>query len=169
MGWARFDDRYSDHPKVVAAGPWAELLDVRAIIFCARHETDGHVGRAQLARIAVGIPAPRAKVAKLVEVGRWSPDARGDGWWVHDYLTYNPSHAKREVERASARDRMERARSQRSSDEQAAKFARGSGNPVPSPTPPEEQNNHLSSSEIFGLSWATEDDVVTPLANRLRA
>jgi hypothetical protein len=31
MGWARFDDGYRNHPKILEAGPWAELLDRRAI------------------------------------------------------------------------------------------------------------------------------------------
>lgn len=167
MGWARFDDKYSDHPKIAAAGPWAELLDMRAIIFCAKHETDGHVCKAMLGRIAVGIPSARAKASKLVEVGRWSPDPRGDGWWIHDYLAYNPSRARKDKDRAEARARMAAARSARSSDEQTENFEDSSHNPVPSRPHPNNENSYLSGSEIFGLSWATED-VISPLAGKFR-
>lgn len=139
MGWAKFDDAYSDHPKVVAAGPLAELLDTRAIMFCARHETDGHVRAAQLSRLGIGIKSPKIQAQRLVDVGRWEPDGGGDGWWVHDFLDYNPSRAQKNAEREAARERMRSARvaknNKRSSGEQQPKFAGGSGNPDPAPPP----------------------------------
>ena len=147
MGWAKFDDQFSDHPKVVAAGPMAELLAMRAVIHCARYETDGHVQAAQLPRLALGVTSPKKQVAKLVEVGLWVEDEGGDGWWVHDFLDYHPSRADKDEEREKARERMAKARankSKRSSgsseDVQAntqTNNGRSSGNPDPARTPPQ--------------------------------
>lgn len=158
MGWARFDDNYSDHPKLATAGPWAELLDMRAIIYCCKQETDGHVARAVLPKLGVGIPAPRAKAQTLVQVGRWLVDAH-DGWRVHDFLKYNPSHAAKEAERAAARDRMSKARSGRSSPEHRQNFAGSSGNPVPSRPQSEPVNGFTT------VSWLAEEEVIQ-LASR---
>lgn len=107
MGWARFDDRYSEHPKILAAGALAELLDMRAIIYCARNETDGKLARASLQRLAVGIPKPIQRAQKLVEVGRW--EEVDDGWIVCDYLEYNPSKAEVDEARQARSDKARRA------------------------------------------------------------
>ncbi len=110
MGWARFDDQYTDNPKILEAGPWAELLDMRAIIYCARMETDGLISRAALKRISHGIPKAAERVTMLLEVGRWTVN-EGGGWWIHDYLAYNPSKAQRAAERARGRERVAKHRS----------------------------------------------------------
>lgn len=109
MGWARFDDAYSDHPKILEAGPWAELLDMRAIIYCARYETDGFVSKNGAKKVGHGIRKLAQVVEQLVAVGRWREDPEG-GWWVVDFLDYNPSKASKDKERAAARSRMARNR-----------------------------------------------------------
>lgn len=125
MGWLKLDDGYGDHPKLVAAGWRAELLDLRAMLYCARRETDGFVPRAQLRVVGRDIPAVTSRAQELVAVGRWHdgpsgccPDPPGDGWQVHDYLRYNPSRGQRDAEREAGRARVaehrERKRSRRS-------------------------------------------------------
>lgn len=137
MGWAKFDDQYTDHPKVVAAGPWAELLDMRAVIHCARYETDGHISAAQLPKLALGIPAPKKKAQALVDAGRWV--ATDDGWWVHDFLDYHPSREQKEKEREDARERMAKNRANkgrntgRSSQDVRPNNGRSSDYPDPAP------------------------------------
>ena len=152
MGWAKFDDQYTDHPKIVAAGSMAELLDMRAVIHCARYETDGFVQAVQLPRIAVGITSPKKQAARLVEVGRWIKV--DGGWMVHDFLDYHPSKADKEEEREKARERMANARknkrknNDRSSGEhppnERKNNDRSSDNPVPAPAPPQEQEETTS-------------------------
>src|SRR5688500_18937789 len=107
MGWLRLDDHYDDHPKIVEAGKDAAWLDLRGMLFCARHETDGFIRPAQLTRIGSDFsPKKRlALVERLVEVGRWVP-AEDGGWVIHDFLQYNPSSEARSQERERARDRM---------------------------------------------------------------
>ena len=155
MGWAKFDDQFTDHPKVVAAGPMAELLAMRAVIYCARYETDGHVQAAQLPRLTVGITSPKKQVRALVDAGLWTVDDDGDGWWVHDFLDYHPSRADKDEERAKARERMAKARGNKgrgspgsSSDVRAntqPNVGRSSDNPVPDPSPTPEQDQPTTS------------------------
>lgn len=105
MGWARFDDGYLDHPKILEVGPWAELLDMRAVIWCAKYDTDGLVTRVALKRLGREIPKVSTRVRGLVDVGRWLSN-EGGGWLVHDFLKYNPSKAQRENDRESGRVRQ---------------------------------------------------------------
>lgn len=141
MGWAKFDDKFTDHPKVVAAGPLAELLAMRGVIFCARYETDGFIQFAQIPRISVGISSPKRRIQELVDAGLW--EQIDGGFLVHDFLDYHPSAAERAAERESARERMAnvRANKTRSSDEVQAKFARSSA--YPDPTRPQVHINTL--------------------------
>lgn len=126
MGWARFDDGYSDNPKILEAGPWAELLDVRAIIYSARMETDGLVTRAALKRIGQGIPSINARVTALLEVGRWTVN-EGGGYFVHDFLKYNPSKAQKEQIRALGKERQQRHREARNGVTTAYQHRGGDG------------------------------------------
>lgn len=143
MGWLKLDDQRLGHEKLVAAGAYAELLDVRGMLYAAQRETDGFIPYHQLSVIAFNIPAPKKKAAKLCEVGRWHDDPDRGGWWVHDYLDYNPSAEDREAEREAARGRMRAARRKkkpRSSPERSEdvrpNFSGSSGNPVPVPELP---------------------------------
>lgn len=124
MGWAKFDDAFTDHPKVAAAGPWGELLAMRAVIYCARQETDGFIPTGQLARLAAGIPSAKAKAAVLVTVGLW--EETDGGWLIHDFLDYHPSKASRVAVREEASQRMREVRANRT---------KTSRNPDPDPVP----------------------------------
>lgn len=88
----------------------AELLDRRAIEHCARYETDGLITRSALRRIGRDITKVPSRVLALVEVGRWTVN-EGGGWWIHDYLKYNPSKAQKEAQRAAGRERVRNHRS----------------------------------------------------------
>lgn len=125
MSWARFDDNYTMNPKVLAAGYQAELLDMRAIVWCARYETDGFVSDDALSIVGRSIPAHRAKAKKLVEVGRWT---KGDGgWWVCNYLSYNPSHEECERRRKEGKERASRSRERKANERRTSEV--GSGDP----------------------------------------
>lgn len=102
MAWARFDDKTHDHPKILAAGPLATHLWERAICYCAKHLTDGHIPK-RAVRLLVNWeddaddfngqpPDNYALIGRLVKVGLFD-EHHNDGWLVHDYLDYNPSKA----------------------------------------------------------------------------
>jgi len=101
--WLKVDDKFHGHPKVLSAGTPVLGLWVRAASWAAAYETDGLVPT----DVMRGFGRPR-DAAALVEAGLWVPCA--SGFWLHDFLKYNPSKEQLEAERAKARRRRETAR-----------------------------------------------------------
>lgn len=137
----RLDDQFTEHPKVVEAGPLAAWLYVCGLTYCARQLTDGFIPAAQLPRLTSG---PVGKLAaRLVAVGLWEP-ADG-GYRVHDYLDYQPSRDEVEEARqqvSSARSAAGRLGGLRSGQVRRSKTAskietnaKQKGSPVPIPIP----------------------------------
>lgn len=86
MTWTRLDDAFTDHPKIVAAGPLAGWLHVCALVYCNRLLTDGFIPQGQIRKLADVDNAP-ALVRTLVEVGLW--DQAENGYRIHDFFDYN--------------------------------------------------------------------------------
>ncbi len=106
MGWAKLDDRRHQNPKLREAGLAASGLDAYAITYCAANETDGFVSKDVVSMLA-SCKRWTQIAQKLVHVNRWEWDEERQGWWIHDYLDYNPSKAETQAKRAaeSARQR----------------------------------------------------------------
>lgn len=142
MAWARFDDRYDDHPKLRACArrnDKAAWLHPQAITAASRHETDGLVDPLWLED---RIPVRRqreAALAVLVELGLFDELTPGEvrsyrdrhghevtlgpfpttRYIVHDYLEYNFSSAYLTQRRRSESER--KARGIRSESERKAR------------------------------------------------
>lgn len=103
MPWVKLSDQRAMHRKLRKAGFAARGLDEAAICQIAADLSDGHISRDTVETLAMAHGEKRwQRLADiLVEVGRWEPN--GDGWWVHDYLEYNPSRAQWEEELAKKR------------------------------------------------------------------
>lgn len=112
MSWASLDDQFHANPKIVMAGNAGAGLYVRALSYCGAYLTDGFVPRGW-AR-ATGGP----KLCSLVEdAGLWISvqggemftyvidDERytvtipGPGYFIEDYVLYNPTRATVEARR----------------------------------------------------------------------
>jgi hypothetical protein len=93
MPWAKFDDSFPDHPKVVAAGPEGMALAVAAVCYSAKHLTDGVISEKVALRLAsnctVSAATPIELIDRMVENRLWDEDIDCD-YRVHDYLDYNP-------------------------------------------------------------------------------
>lgn len=124
MSWAKFDDKFSSHPKVIEAGPLAVTLHFHAIIYCAEYLTDGVIRPKALNRIVnwaddaddfgdAGPPDNRVLAKRLVHAGLWDEAPDGHGWTVHDYLDFNPSRADVEAARQKEADRKASWRAKR--------------------------------------------------------
>lgn len=91
MGWARLDDGFYDHPKVVGLSLDAIGLYALALTWAHRHMgaagAVGFVPVAQVTRLA-GSRAKRTAAA-LVESGLWEVSA--GGWLIHDFEDYLPA------------------------------------------------------------------------------
>ncbi len=119
MAWARFDDRFNQHPKVVEAGPLAQLLHMRAIIWCAQYGTDGFItyshadalwsfGGAlyfgdedfmERADAKIEMAYVHELVERLVSVGLWIPVEAGDKIETMTMTQPNGSPIPAELER----------------------------------------------------------------------
>ncbi len=109
MVWSKIDDKFLDNPKVDAAGPLAEHLLLRAIIHCNCNETDGLVTKTALSKIGFGLPKIPERVNALLSAGLWTVN-EGGGWWIHDFLEYNPSKASLKAKRAKETERQRKYR-----------------------------------------------------------
>lgn len=119
MAWAKIDDGYFEHTKVVAAGRDARDLHLAAICYCSRNLTDGFVPEAALPVVAAHASVARARALadRLVALRLFDP-AEG-GYAVHDYLDYNPSRE------SVLTNRAKRAEAGRAGGMQKASNARG--------------------------------------------
>jgi hypothetical protein len=108
MAWARIDDSRKDHPKIVAAGPIPELIQIRALQYSNRYLTDGFIPSAVVPSLLTGfetiaivdggihgIGAGRADgidwPAHMIRWRLWE-NAKG-GYRVHNFLKWNISKA----------------------------------------------------------------------------
>lgn len=107
MTWLKKDDRFPDHRKIRRLPDGAYRLHDTALCACARDETDGLITEADLDEMQHG-QRLRKHVPKLIDAGLW--EVTSEGWMIHDYLDYNPSHAQLEAERAASRERQRRRR-----------------------------------------------------------
>jgi hypothetical protein len=85
MTWVKVDDRMPDHPKVAGLSDRAFRVHVEALCFCSGFLTDGAVS----AKVAQQRHWSAKHTDELVEAGLW--ETTGDGWLIHDYLTYQRS------------------------------------------------------------------------------
>jgi hypothetical protein len=88
--WAKFDDNFADHPKVVALTDGAFRLHVSGICYCARYLTDGVVPQEQVARLVPNF-SPKT-LRELLACGIWQHE--GDTYLIHDYTQWNTPRAK---------------------------------------------------------------------------
>lgn len=105
MTWLKLDDSFPSHPKVVGLSDAAFRLHVTALCYCGQHLTDGLVPKS--ATRTMGAFRPPV-IAALVDAGLWA--VVDEGWQINGFLDYNPSRAKVEADRASAKERMDRVR-----------------------------------------------------------
>lgn len=106
--YAMFAVDLPSNPKMAGASPLTRWLDVCAVLYAARHFTDGHVhGQSILAEAVV----PKKHLTDLVNRGRLHPlghecprcpQPREEGWlYVHDYLIHQRSAEQAQAQRAA--------------------------------------------------------------------
>jgi hypothetical protein len=148
MTWARIDDQFRHHPKVVQAGPLGIALHVCGLSYTAEYLTDGFIPRGAVNTLCdfEGVwfrgYAPGSKddyawtvrevVADLVALGMW--DEVEGGYQIHDYLDYNPSREKVLAERAK-KQAAGKAGGKASAEARAQASAQAESKPVPVPKP----------------------------------
>lgn len=112
--WVKIDDGFATHPKILAAGPLAALVQIRAICFASQNQTDGFIPASAVPLLILGfdrLGVDEGRIgdyasfgnqasdidwpAVMIEYGLW--DAREHGYYIHDYLEWNLSKKDREL------------------------------------------------------------------------
>jgi hypothetical protein len=88
MPWAKVDDQFTDHVKVVGLSLAARGMWLCGLVYAARRSTDGFIPASIPQREAAGEDAA-PYVQELLDAGLW--DRADGGYQIHDYLKYNPS------------------------------------------------------------------------------
>lgn len=161
MVWAKLDDEILDNDKIVRAGILGFALHTAAVTWCCRNLTDGFIPRRRAltlfdmaalseefveslgshpqafidglheAMFDLRSPTAEPAVERLIACGLWRYDDARDGYWLKDFLTYNPSRA--EVEAKRAQERQKKARhSDKSSRRDSPGESPGESSSVPS-------------------------------------
>jgi hypothetical protein len=112
MAWARIDDGFYDHPKVVrlaARCPAAGFLHVCAIAYCSKHLTNGLIDKEMVARFTPVQRDRDEQVNALLETGLWFQDDETgpDRYGIHHFLDYQPK--KEDVIERRRKDRQRKA------------------------------------------------------------
>ena len=103
--YARLDNHFDQHPKIIAAGYKAAYLFTVGICYSSRMLTDGFIPSGMVPRLVAGMPGWKKAVAQLVLLGLWQ-EVEG-GYAIHDYLDFQESRA--DVERKRQNDRARKA------------------------------------------------------------
>lgn len=87
--------------KIRKAGPDAELLYIRGLIYLKQGDTDGFVPEFDLAVLSAGCKSVPASVKKLVAAGLWRNAIRDgvSGWECTAWLKWNSSEAEKDAMR----------------------------------------------------------------------
>lgn len=145
MTWAKFDDGFTQHPKIIGLSDAAFRLHVAGVCYAARNLTDGIILAAVLPTLR-----PRAyfrAADELVKAGVWDHiDAQT--FCIHDYLDYNPSR----IAVNSKRDSKAMAGAKGA----ASRWHDGKNAPVPDPSPTPISSAPASAREDEGRTALTE-------------
>lgn len=170
MPWAKIDDQYTDHPKLVQVGPLGMALHIAAICYCARYLTDGFIPEAMMSRLinfdgivieddnGVTNAVSHKQITKeLTSVGLLEK-VKG-GYFIHDYLEYNPSGDQIKAERAANKERQKRFREKPQEKEESNGVSNALKTPAPSPSPLIKNIGALRALEEFEQKGKKAPDV----------
>jgi hypothetical protein len=132
MVWAKLDDEILDNEKITQAGVLGFAMHVAAITWCCRKLTDGFLPYARVRLLLdlstldleyleatespegmhesflsgvhnVGAVQASKIAERLISVGLWREDKERGGYWIHDFLDYNPSRKEAEAQKDALR------------------------------------------------------------------
>lgn len=99
MSWAKLDDRFWMHPKILDAGNEAAGIFCRCLSYCGAYLTDGRVPLT----VAMSIAGNKRTLDHVVTVGLLDRLPSGD-LYVRDYAHYNPLRDQVEAARDKRRE-----------------------------------------------------------------
>lgn len=175
MTYAKVDDKFCEHPKVLDIGPLAEALWLRGLLYASRNTTDGFVPEGFVRRMA-DLPSGLDEANRLLEAGLWTQEP--DGYHIHDYGEWQRSRAEIEAiseARAEAGRRggvasgMSRREANEAKSKQLLRSKRSKTKPdTESDTDTENRVNAISVANSAETATATPDEDAGKPAKRVR-
>lgn len=95
--YVKLDVEYMSNPKLLEAGPLAELLYVRSLCFAKRTMKDGVLTRSQVGFVTHGVPSAKRHIDALVAEGLWE-DCGNGAYQIAGWLDRNKSASQIEHE-----------------------------------------------------------------------
>lgn len=106
--WAKLDDSFAVHRKVLRAGLEATGLYARCLAYAAGQHSDGKLDRGAIQMLA-GVAHWEEISEALITAGLWEKTSDGN-YRIHDFLDYNLSARDAKTLRKAAKERMKRYR-----------------------------------------------------------
>lgn len=132
MSWAKLDDQFFAHPKVIDLSKDAKILFLAGLCHCAAQLTDGKITPGALRMVCALVDVKKSEAASLVNVGLWHDS--GDGsYTVHNYQEYNPSAEEVKAERAKNAARQAAWKARRKASNAAGNGVDNQGGDAPTP------------------------------------
>ena len=133
MPYLMMDDNFADHPKIDGLSDGAFRLHVAAMLYAAKHLTDGYVPPERVPRLTPRFKA--SQVTELIKAGVWVQHDTGHK--IHDYLDWNKPRTWWLKQRADAAERQRKSREKKARErEEAEERARhAEQNEPPDPDP----------------------------------
>lgn len=153
MAWIKLDDQWMDHPKIIRAGRDARDVWLASITWCAKHLTDGYFPEELLPTLCVMAGVDVANCQQfariLLDVCLW--EATDIGYYVHDYLDYNPTKEQTEA------TKMARKRAGRAGGAAKAAKTKQNASKMPSKTLAKSKQKSAPSPSPFNSSSKEEE------------
>jgi hypothetical protein len=111
--WAKFDDRFTENPDLLALPRGVRLLYIESIVWSCKLLQDGVIPAHVLTRIS-DEPNVEQAAQQLVDARFWTRTETG--YVIGDFLEHQPSRAEVEKRRADTAARQERSRRHRNGD-----------------------------------------------------
>lgn len=105
MGFLLIDDGMFEHPKIEALRPVDAIAHMKAMCWCSRRATGGHIPPQSLKTLGM----TRSQALRLVAGGVWETNGNG-GFAIHDWDDFNPPTDPDDRRRWFARQRQRRHR-----------------------------------------------------------
>lgn len=153
MVWAKFDDGYPDHHKIVPLSDAAFRVHTACICYVNRDTHDGRVPKAVAHRYTT---KGKKAALELIRAGLFTED--GDHYEIHDFHDYNPTpeqvRSLREARREAGRKGGQSKRSSKpeakgEANAQASASANGKQNGTPYPGPVPEGDEETSQTALI--------------------
>jgi len=90
----KIDPWITDDPDIATAGPLAELLYIRGLLYIRRNLRNGDIPKRCLGEISDGIPAAKKHAGTLVKTGLWIDN--GTTWAIRNWDKWNTTKEERD-------------------------------------------------------------------------